>query len=73
MANFFLTGGNKWAAEGVYDETLGQGQHELNAAAAAVGALVNAANNGKILGIVDGQLAAVEAGPPSPDGDEVSY
>lgn len=41
--------------------------------ASALRALLTAANNGKVLGIVNGALAAAELGSLIPDGDEVSY
>lgn len=39
----------------------------------ALADLLTAANNGKVLGIVNGALAAAELGSLIPDGDEVSY
>ena len=39
----------------------------------ALSALVVAANNGKVLGIVNGALAAVDPSSVLPDGDEVNY
>ena len=39
----------------------------------ALAALITSANNGKAIGIVNGALAAIEAGGSLPDGDEVSY
>lgn len=39
----------------------------------ALSALLTAANNGKVLGIVNGALAAIDPGSAIPDGDEVSY
>ena len=59
MANLNLTDGNKWAADSIYDTALEKSQPDLNAAAAAVADLIDTDNNGKLLGIVDGSLAAV--------------
>lgn len=39
----------------------------------ALSALITAANNGKAIGIVNGALAAIEAGSSLPDGDGVNY
>lgn len=60
MSNFNLTGGNKWDAASVYDAARSKSQGELNATTAQLAALAVAANNGKVIGIVNGQLAAVE-------------
>lgn len=39
----------------------------------ALAALIVPENNGKVIGVVDGALAAVSGGAAYPDGDGVSY
>lgn len=73
MANLNLQNGNKWDAASVYDATLSQGQSTLNGYAAALGALIGAGNNGKVLAVQSGALAAVDVATLIADGDEVSY
>ena len=59
MANISLQGGNKWTAGSVFDVATQKEQSALNAVTARVDGFQVAANNGKLLGIVNGQLAAV--------------
>lgn len=87
MAVFNLENNNKWGAASVYDETLQKSQEEINAEADtalqpdqvdtatinSLAALIVPANNGKVIGVVDGALAAVSGNPGYPDGDGVSY
>ena len=87
MAVFNLENNNKWGASSVYDATLQKSQEEINAEADtalqpaqvdtttinALAALIVPANDGKVLGVVDGALAAVSGGAAYPDGDGVSY
>ena len=87
MAVFNLENNNQWGAASVYDVTLQKSQEEINAKADAalqpgqvdtttinaLAALIVPANDGKVIGVVDGALAAVSGGAAYPDGDGVSY
>lgn len=59
MANLNFLNGNKLAAASVYDEAQAKGQETINARAEAIAALGTEANNGRLLGVVDGAIAAV--------------